>query len=322
MNWRAGVDDEHYVYAMRIEDIDESVDYGEERTRTIGMTRGNVLSVVTKMHDRDLCRIISEEVVEECCCHRLRGWNRMKVVGVRKSTPPYALMSVFKCVRRVFPPSIAAFLPAMDAYGRRRECEASQRSAAASLASVYASELPLIPDPRLPVLTDNAKVANGTSQRINRRIVPREWPLLRKAGRAKQDLVAGCNHGLSCSPRLPGDLSSLSHGRNHFNGSSKTLCDVLRGLPTLLNFNRVLLSQFPVDIAHGQHNLSLCGRFDFFFRLIGLPPRFLMLHQIKQDLVPLVEVVRKHQCNPAVDGLKPVHDPFLTWRKFIVPHLD
>jgi hypothetical protein len=47
-----------------------------------------------------------------------------------------------------------------------------------------------------------------------------------------------------------------------------------------------------------------------------------MLHQIKQDLVPLVEVVRKRQRDPAVDGLKPVHDPFLTWRKFIVPHLD
>jgi uncharacterized DUF497 family protein len=59
MNWRAGVDDEHYVYAMRIEDIDESVDYGEERTRTIGMTRGNILFVVTTMRDEDLCRIIS-----------------------------------------------------------------------------------------------------------------------------------------------------------------------------------------------------------------------------------------------------------------------
>ncbi len=43
----------------RIEDIDDSVDYGEERTRTIGMTRGNILFVVTTMRDKDLCRIIS-----------------------------------------------------------------------------------------------------------------------------------------------------------------------------------------------------------------------------------------------------------------------
>jgi len=43
----------------RIEDIDDSVTYGEERTRTIGMTRGNILFVVTAMRDEDLCRIIS-----------------------------------------------------------------------------------------------------------------------------------------------------------------------------------------------------------------------------------------------------------------------
>jgi uncharacterized DUF497 family protein len=43
----------------RIEDIDDSVGYGEERTRTIGMTRGNILFVVTTMRDEDLCRIIS-----------------------------------------------------------------------------------------------------------------------------------------------------------------------------------------------------------------------------------------------------------------------
>jgi uncharacterized DUF497 family protein len=43
----------------RIEDIDDSVGYGEERTRTIGMTRGSILFVVTTMRDEDLCRIIS-----------------------------------------------------------------------------------------------------------------------------------------------------------------------------------------------------------------------------------------------------------------------
>jgi uncharacterized DUF497 family protein len=43
----------------RIEDIDDGVGYGEERTRTIGMTRGNILFVVTTMRDEDLCRIIS-----------------------------------------------------------------------------------------------------------------------------------------------------------------------------------------------------------------------------------------------------------------------
>jgi uncharacterized DUF497 family protein len=41
----------------RIENIDDS--YGEERTRTIGMTRGNILFVVTTMRDEELCRIIS-----------------------------------------------------------------------------------------------------------------------------------------------------------------------------------------------------------------------------------------------------------------------
>lgn len=43
----------------RIEDIDDSVAYGEERIRSIGMTRGNILFVVTTMRDEDLCRIIS-----------------------------------------------------------------------------------------------------------------------------------------------------------------------------------------------------------------------------------------------------------------------
>jgi uncharacterized DUF497 family protein len=43
----------------RIEDIDDRVTYGEERTRTIGMTRGNILFVVTTMRDEDICRLIS-----------------------------------------------------------------------------------------------------------------------------------------------------------------------------------------------------------------------------------------------------------------------
>ncbi len=43
----------------RIEDIDDRFAYGEERTRTIGMTQGNVLFVVTTMRDEHLCRIIS-----------------------------------------------------------------------------------------------------------------------------------------------------------------------------------------------------------------------------------------------------------------------
>ena len=43
----------------RIEDIDNRFAYGEERIRTIGMSRGNVLFVVTTMRDETLCRIIS-----------------------------------------------------------------------------------------------------------------------------------------------------------------------------------------------------------------------------------------------------------------------
>jgi hypothetical protein len=43
----------------RIEDIDDSGAYDEERMRTIGMTRGAVLFVVTTMRDVNLCRIIS-----------------------------------------------------------------------------------------------------------------------------------------------------------------------------------------------------------------------------------------------------------------------
>jgi len=43
----------------RIEDIDDRFAYGEERVHTIGMTRGNVLFVVTAMRDENLYRIIS-----------------------------------------------------------------------------------------------------------------------------------------------------------------------------------------------------------------------------------------------------------------------
>ena len=43
----------------RIEDIDDRFAYGEDRIRTIGMTRGNILFVVTTMRDENLCRILS-----------------------------------------------------------------------------------------------------------------------------------------------------------------------------------------------------------------------------------------------------------------------
>lgn len=43
----------------RIEDIDDGFAYGEERINTIGMTRGNVLFVVTTLRDEQLCRLIS-----------------------------------------------------------------------------------------------------------------------------------------------------------------------------------------------------------------------------------------------------------------------
>lgn len=43
----------------RIEDIDDRFAFGEERIRTIGMTRGNVLFVVSTLRDDNLCRIIS-----------------------------------------------------------------------------------------------------------------------------------------------------------------------------------------------------------------------------------------------------------------------
>ncbi|MBF0562730.1 MAG: BrnT family toxin [Alphaproteobacteria bacterium] len=43
----------------RLEEVDDSMAYGEERIRTIGMTKGNVLFVVTTMRGDDLCRIIS-----------------------------------------------------------------------------------------------------------------------------------------------------------------------------------------------------------------------------------------------------------------------
>lgn len=43
----------------RIEDIDDRFSYGEERTRTIGMTNGIVLFVVTTLRGEALCRIMS-----------------------------------------------------------------------------------------------------------------------------------------------------------------------------------------------------------------------------------------------------------------------
>lgn len=43
----------------RLEDIDEGTASSEERIRTIGMTRGRILFVVTTMREENLCRIIS-----------------------------------------------------------------------------------------------------------------------------------------------------------------------------------------------------------------------------------------------------------------------
>jgi uncharacterized protein len=43
----------------RLEDLDDESSPGEERMRTIGMTRGQILLVVSTMRDHDLCRIIS-----------------------------------------------------------------------------------------------------------------------------------------------------------------------------------------------------------------------------------------------------------------------
>jgi uncharacterized DUF497 family protein len=43
----------------RIEDVDDGLAYGEERMRTIGTARGNILFVVTTLRDENLCRIIS-----------------------------------------------------------------------------------------------------------------------------------------------------------------------------------------------------------------------------------------------------------------------
>jgi uncharacterized protein len=43
----------------RLEDVDDSLDHGEERTRTIGMALGRILFVVTTMREENLCRIIS-----------------------------------------------------------------------------------------------------------------------------------------------------------------------------------------------------------------------------------------------------------------------
>jgi len=44
---------------QRLEDPDDDIAHGEERTRTIGMTKGRVLFVVTTLRKENLCRIIS-----------------------------------------------------------------------------------------------------------------------------------------------------------------------------------------------------------------------------------------------------------------------
>ncbi len=43
----------------RLDDIDDRLAYGEERIRTIGMARGNVLFVITTLRGDNCCRIIS-----------------------------------------------------------------------------------------------------------------------------------------------------------------------------------------------------------------------------------------------------------------------
>jgi uncharacterized DUF497 family protein len=43
----------------RLEDVDNTSDYGEERLTVIGMAHGRVLFVVTTLRDEDVCRIIS-----------------------------------------------------------------------------------------------------------------------------------------------------------------------------------------------------------------------------------------------------------------------
>ena len=43
----------------RLEELDSRFEYGEERTRVIGMAVGNVLFVVMTLRDERTCRIIS-----------------------------------------------------------------------------------------------------------------------------------------------------------------------------------------------------------------------------------------------------------------------
>jgi uncharacterized DUF497 family protein len=43
----------------RLEEIDDRFEYGEERTRVIGMTIHNILFVITTTRGDDVCRIIS-----------------------------------------------------------------------------------------------------------------------------------------------------------------------------------------------------------------------------------------------------------------------
>ncbi|MGY3452199.1 BrnT family toxin [Bradyrhizobium sp. USDA 4353] len=43
----------------RMEELDDRLDYGEDRIQVIGMSRGGVLFVVATLRDEDICRIIS-----------------------------------------------------------------------------------------------------------------------------------------------------------------------------------------------------------------------------------------------------------------------
>ena len=58
-----GVDFQDAIWALedqnRLESIDTRIAYGEPRTQVIGMSRGNILLVVTTSPREDACRIIS-----------------------------------------------------------------------------------------------------------------------------------------------------------------------------------------------------------------------------------------------------------------------
>jgi len=60
---RHGIDFADAIAALedpnRLEEIDDRFEYGEERTRVIGMALHNILFVITTTRGDDTCRIIS-----------------------------------------------------------------------------------------------------------------------------------------------------------------------------------------------------------------------------------------------------------------------